>query len=109
MRELITELINAPSCCAELRELAEKWLADEGTERESETTAKLIVELKEDILSIDDVITFFASPSAAEIFEAEQLKAFQKHMKEIKAEGAKYCDCPACAAGYKILAKTGTL
>ncbi len=109
MRELITELINAPSCCAELRELAEKWLADEGTEREAGTTEKLITELKEDVLPIDEVIAFFASPQAAEIFEAEQLKAYQKHMAEIKAEGAKYCDCPACAAGYKILEKLGAL
>ena len=27
------------------------------------------------------------------------------HAKEIKAGGAKYCDCPACAAAEAILAK----
>jgi len=27
------------------------------------------------------------------------------HAKEIKAKGAKYCDCPACTACAAILAK----
>ena len=28
-----------------------------------------------------------------------------EHARQIKAEGAKYCDCPACAAVEAILAK----
>ena len=32
-------------------------------------------------------------------------KEVAAHGKEIKAAGAVYCDCPACAAVEKILAK----
>ncbi|MDO4953342.1 MAG: heat-shock protein Hsp90 [Synergistaceae bacterium] len=109
MKELVTELVNAPSCCAELKALAQQWLADEGTKREAETTAKLIAELKEDVLPVDEVIAFFNSPQAAEIFGEEQQKIYQKHMAELKAAGGQYCDCPACAAGLKILEKFGAL
>jgi len=107
MKELVKELIEAPSCCAELKELGQQWLEAKGTDKEAEITAKLVAELKEDVLPIDAVIEFFASPQAAEIFEEQQLKMYQKHMAEIKEAGAVYCDCPACAAGLKILEKFG--
>ena len=32
-----------------------------------------------------------------------------EHGKEIKAAGAKYCDCPACAAVEAILSKKDEL
>ena len=36
--------------------------------------------------------------------ESEQAKKLLVHAESIKAAGAKYCDCPACAACEKILA-----
>jgi len=109
MKELVKELLEAPMCCGELREIAEQWLDAQGTDKEAEATEKFIAELKEDVLPVDVVIEFFASPEAANSFEPEQLKFFQKHMQELKESGAKYCDCPACAAGQKILDKFGAL
>jgi len=74
MKELVKELMETPSCCAELKEIGQQWLEAEGTDKEAEITAKLVAELKEDVLPIDAVIEFFASPQAAEIFEEQQLK-----------------------------------
>ena len=36
---------------------------------------------------------------------AEAAKGVAEHGKAIKAAGAKYCDCPACAAVEAILEK----
>ena len=40
---------------------------------------------------------------------AEQAKQVAAHAAEIKAAGAKYCDCPACAAAEAILEKKALL
>lgn len=40
----------------------------------------------------------------AKIF-GDSAKGVADHGREIKAAGAKYCDCPACAAVEAILAK----
>ena len=39
------------------------------------------------------------------MFGPEKTKEVAAHAKEIKAAGAKYCDCPACAAVEAILAR----
>ena len=45
MKELVKEMIAAPSCCAELKEKAEAWLAAEGDARKAAAEA-LIAESK---------------------------------------------------------------
>ena len=40
----------------------------------------------------------------AKVF-GDAAKGVLAHAEEIKAAGAKYCDCPACAACEAILAK----
>ena len=49
------------------------------------------------------MIEFFESPQGIQIFGAERAKAMVAHAREVKAQGGKWCDCPACAAGLKIL------
>ena len=49
MIEKVNALIAAPSCCAELRAVAEEWLKAVGTEGEKEASAKLIAELEEEL------------------------------------------------------------
>ena len=49
MIEKVNALIAAPTCCAELRAVAEEWLKAVGTEGEKEASAKLIAELEEDV------------------------------------------------------------
>lgn len=41
----------------------------------------------------------------AQVFGADKAKEVAAHAKEIKAAGATYCDCPACAAAEAILEK----
>ena len=103
--EKARELINAHSCCAEAREAAQAWLDAVGTDKEAEKAKDLIAELEEDIMPIDTLIAFAGSEAGAKVFGEEKAKEVAAHGEEIKAAGAKYCDCPACAAVEAILAK----
>ncbi len=55
-------------------------------------------------MTVDGLIAFAGSETGAQVFgdEAPNVAA---HARQIKAAGAKYCDCPACAAVEAILAK----
>ena len=100
--EKVKELLAAPSCCAEAKASAQSWLDALGTEHEAEESAKLIKELEEDIEPIDALVSFAGSDVAEKVF-GDGVAAFRAYTKELKASGAKYCDCPACAACAAIL------
>ena len=57
----VQEMIDAPSCCADLKEAGKAYLAAVGTDKEAEAQAALVAEMKEDVCAIDDVMAFFAS------------------------------------------------
>ncbi len=99
------ELIEAKSCCDELKETARKWLASIGTEEENEETKKYFSKLEADIMPIDNLIAFAGSEEGHKLFGSEMAKNILNHGKEIKEAGAKYCDCPACTAAFEILKK----
>ena len=101
--EKVKELVNAPSCYAPLRELAESWLKAMGTPKEKVLSKKLIEELEADVQPIDDVIEFFGSEAGQKAVGAEAAAGMLAHFKEVKAAGGKWCDCPACKAGTAIL------
>ena len=101
----VKELIGAYSCCAEAKAAGQAWLDAAGTDQEAEKTKALIAELEEDIIPIDGLIAFAGSEGGAKVFGAEKAKEVEAHAKEIKAAGARYCDCPACAAVAAILEK----
>lgn len=107
--EKLNEMINAFSCCAEAKTAAQNWLDGVETEREAELTKALIAELEEDIMPVDTLIAFAESDAGAKVFGEEHAKEVAAHAKEIKAAGAVYCDCPACAAAEAILAKKDEL
>ena len=97
VKEKTEALMAALSCSREAKEAAKAWL-------EAEETKKYIQELEGDIMPIDMLIDFAQSPAGAAVF-GDRAQAVADHAKEIKAGGAKYCDCPACAAAEAILAK----
>ena len=99
------ELIDSPTCNSETKASAEAWLAAGGTAGEAAATEKYIGELEADIMPIDGLIGFAESEAGAQVFGADAAKGVAAHAKEIKAAGAKYCDCPACAAVEAILGK----
>lgn len=99
------ELIKAPTCSAEAKAAAQTWLNALGTENEADETEKYLAELEADIMPIDNLIGFALSDAGIGYFGQETAKGIADHAKKIKATGAKYCDCPACAAVAAILEK----
>ena len=102
--EKTKELMAAPSCSQEAKDAAQAWLDAVGTDRQEEETKKYIAELEEDIVTVDGLIAFAESEAGAKVFGANAGNVAE-HAKEIKAAGARYCDCPACAAVEAILSK----
>lgn len=109
VKEQTAALIAAPSCSAEAKAAAEKWLAAVGTAEEAEATKAYVDELEADIMPIDGLIAFADSDAGVGVFGAELAKNILAHAEEIKAAGAEYCDCPACAACKAILEKKAEL
>ena len=109
VKEQTAALIAAPSCSAEAKAAAEKWLAVVGTADEAEATKAYVAELEADIMPIDGLIAFAGSEAGVGVFGAELAKNILAHAEEIKAAGAEYCDCPACAACKAILDKKAEL
>ena len=103
------ELIDSPTCSSEAREAAKAWLDALGTDAEAAETKKYIDELEADIMPIDTLISFAESEGGSQCFGADAAKNIAAHAKEIKAAGAKYCDCPACVAVAAILEKKESL
>lgn len=109
VKEQTAALIAAPSCSAEARAAAEKWLTAVGTAEEAEATKAYVAELEADIMPIDGLIAFAGSDAGVGVFGAELAKNILAHAEDIKAAGAEYCDCPACAACKAILEKKAEL
>lgn len=109
VKEQTAALIAAPSCSAEAKAAAEKWLAAVSTADEAEATKAYVAELEADIMPIDGLIGFAGSEAGESVFGAEMAKNVLAHAEEIKAAGAEYCDCPACAACKAILEKKAEL
>lgn len=103
------ELMNASTCSAEAKAAAQAWLDAIGTENEAAETKRYMEELEADIIPIDGLIAFAESPHGIEVFGAEAAPNVAAHAKEIKAAGAVYCDCPACAAAVAIVEKKDSL
>ena len=100
---LTKELMEAPSCSSEAKQAAQQWLDSLGTDAQKEQTKLFLAELEEDIVTSDGLIDFAQSEHGISLFGAEAAKNMEAHAREIKKAGAKYCDCPACAAAEKIL------
>ena len=101
--ETAKTMIAAPSCCQPLKTAAQAWIDAVGTAGEKAAADALLAELKEDVCTIDDALGFFGSPRAVEYFGEEKAKELDAQAKQVKADGGKWCFCPACAAGAKLL------
>ncbi|MBR4904295.1 MAG: heat-shock protein Hsp90 [Selenomonadaceae bacterium] len=99
----IKAMSDAPSCCPELTAAAQIYIDAIGTAKEKSAAEDLIAEIEEDVTDIDHLVAFTHSERAKEIFGEEGQKNFAAHADELKAGGAKYCDCDACAYGLEIL------
>ena len=104
IKELTQDLLQASSACKEVKEAAQNYLDAAGL-RKSRCGNCLRKELEADIMPIDGLISFAGSDMGAQVFGADDAKKILAHAEEIKASGAKYCDCPACAACEALLNK----
>ena len=98
-------LMDAASCNKETKASAQTWLDAVGTENEAAATKTYIAELEADIMPIDNLIGFAGSEEGSKYFGTETAENIVIHAKQIKSNGAVYCDCPACAAAEAILSK----
>lgn len=108
LKELIEkteELKNASTCCQEVKDAAQTWLEALGSDQEVEATTAYFNVLEENIVCIDDLIALAGSEKGIQYFGAETAKNIETHAKAIKANGAIYCDCPACSAVAAMLEK----
>ena len=60
-------------------------------------------EAGQDVSSIDGLIGFAESERGKSFFGAEKAAGLAAAAKKAKADGTKYCICPACTAGGAIL------
>ena len=91
-------------CYAPLREAAEAWLNQVGTDAEGEATTKMIPLLKDGIATVDEMLVLFGSEEGKAKFGEELAEQIYTHAKDLQAKGEKYCDCDACKIAQSILA-----
>lgn len=94
---------------AEAKAVCKEWLAAAGTENEEAATKKLLAEVEADFMPVDGLIAFAGSEAGVKVFGEEMAKNVLAHAEEIKKNGAKFCDCPACTACAAIIAKKAEL
>lgn len=109
MIKKVNDVMNAPSCCAELKAACKAWIDAIGTPNQKKAADALVAELKEDVTPIDGLLAFLGTPIAAEKIGAEAAAGMKAAATKAKAEGAKVCICPACTAGAKVLEDTAKL
>ena len=82
--------------------------ADASDEAVEKATAELLDILEGRPTTIDGVIGFLSGPAKDLLGEEAAAEGLAKQLKR-KEEGAKWCDCPACAAATELLAKFGRI
>ena len=100
----VKKMMDAPSCCAELKAAAQTWLDAVGTAEEEAAAKVLSQEIREDITPIDDLIALCESEEGKKMFGEENAANMAKTARESKAQGGTHCICDACQAGVALLA-----
>ena len=103
------KLIDAPTCNEETKQAALSWLDALGSVSEKAETERYFKELEMDIMPIDQLISFAQSEEGKAYFGLDTAANIAEHAMQIKMDGAKYCDCPACLAVAAILEKKDAL
>ena len=103
LKAKVEEMIQAPSCCAELKEAAQAWLDTYDDGNANQAPAKAFVKaLEESISSIDSCIAFLGSDMGKQVYgDARDAKLAEA--EAAKAAGRKHCTCTACTLAAEIL------
>ena len=103
VKELVQALLDARTSNPTVKEFAQSWLDAEGTPKQEELTKQLVSVAEQNIALIDETIGFADSELATQILGEEGAANLLQHAKDIKAEGAEFCDCPGCTAAKHII------
>ena len=103
LTQLVQALLDAPTSNETVMEFAQSWINAEGTPKQEELTKQLVSVAEQNIALIDETIGFAGSELATQILGEEGAANLLQHAKDIKAEGAEFCDCPACVAAKNII------
>ena len=110
--ERVDTLAAAGSSTQVTKDAALAWkeavAADGSDAAVEEATNKLLDVLEGRPTTIDGVIAFAEGP-AKELFGEEAAAQMLAEQLERKEQGAKYCNCEACAAASELLAKFGRI
>ena len=100
--EKVKELIAAPSCNPELKEIAGEWLDSIGMPDETEKFNALLGNAEACKTPIDGCIEFLKSDMGKKIY-GDKAETVLKDAENRKAAGEDTCICPACQACKEIL------
>ena len=103
LTQLVQALLDAPSSNPTVKEFAQSWLDAEGTEKQAALTKQLVSVAEQIIALIDETIGFASSELAVQILGKEGAANLLQHAKDIKAQGAEFCDCPGCVACKNVI------
>ena len=103
LTQLVQAFLDSPKSNTTVKEFAQSWLDAEGTEKQADLTKQLVSIAEQNIALIDETIGFAGSELATQILGEEGAAKLLQHAKDIKAEGAEFCDCDACVACKKII------
>ena len=103
LTQLVQALLDAPQSNPTVKEFAQSWLDAEGTEKQAELTKQLVSVAEQNIALIDETIGFAGSELAVQILGKEGAANLLQHAKDIKAQGAKFCDCSSCTVAKNII------
>ena len=101
--QLVQALLDAPQSNHKVKEFAQSWIDAEGTPKQEELTKQLVSVAEQNIALIDETIGFAGSERAVQILGEEGAANLLQHAKDIKAQGAEFCDCPGCVAAKHII------
>ena len=103
LTQLVQALLDAPSSNETLKEFCQSWINAEGKPEQEELTKQLVSIAEQNIALIDETIGFAGSELATQILGKEGAANLLQHAKDIKAQGAEFCDCPGCIVAKKII------
>ena len=105
----VQKLADAPSVYEGLKAKAEVFLEAVDTPQEKSAFRTLIDEIKSDVLTIDQLISFTESANGVALFGAQRAGEYHAAAKQAKEQGEDTCICPACQAGKEILANQAAI
>ena len=103
LTQLVQALLDAPTSNETVKKFAQSWINAEGKPEQAELTKQLVSVAEQNIALIDETIGFAGSELATQILGAEGAANLLQHAKDIKAQGAEFCDCPGCVAAKNII------